>query len=158
MNRLSDVQRQNVLDLIAAGYSNSAIQRQTGITRLTIARYRAGHFPAPRTTAGNEACRNGHPYPENQRADKNGWHYCAACHREKNRRWRARNPQRAQPDEMAVLRAVQGDPPDRLTPRERAEAIRQLTRKGLTVELTAERLRCHRNTVKRARKRLRAAA
>lgn len=159
MSWLSDTQRQQMLDLITAGHSDSHIQRVTGISRTTIARYRRGYTPAPpRTTADNEACGNGHPYPDNLRTDSNGWHYCAQCRRAKAKRWRDRNPMPAQPDEVSVLRAVQGDPPDRLTPRERTEAVRQLTGQGLTVAMTAERIRCHPNTVKRARKRLKAAA
>ncbi|MGW2223871.1 helix-turn-helix domain-containing protein [Streptomyces formicae] len=159
MSWLSDTKRQQMLALIAAGHSDSHIQRETGISCGTVARYRTGNAPPPpRTTAGDSECRNGHPYPENLRTDKNGWHHCAECHRAKSRRWRARNPMPAQPDDTAILRAVQGDPPDRLTPRERTEAIRQLTGRGLSVTVIAAQLRCHRNTVKRARKRIREAA
>lgn len=158
MNQLPDADRQKILTLIAAGHGNTAIQRQTGIDRYTVGRYRAGFTPKHRTTADDPACQNGHPYPDNLRTDTNGWHYCAQCRRDKGKRWRDRNPVRVQPDEVAILRAVEGDPPQRLTPRERTEAVRRMTSLGLSVNTIAARLRCHPDTVHRARARLKAAA
>ncbi|ARX81587.1 hypothetical protein SMD44_00985 [Streptomyces alboflavus] len=159
MNKITDAARQQILALAAAGHSDSSIHRITGISRVTIARYRRGYTPPPpHTTADNTQCRNGHSYPDNLRTDSNGWHYCTQCRRAKAKRWRDRNPMPAQPDTVAILRAVHGDPPQRLTPRERTEAVRQLTDGGLSVTLIAARLRCHPKTVKRARRRLKAAA
>lgn len=58
-------------------------------------------------------------------------------------------------DEMAVERAASGDPPARLTPAERAAAVLQLTGKGLTNEVIAQRIRCHPRTVSAIRQRTR---
>ncbi|MCI3279190.1 helix-turn-helix domain-containing protein [Streptomyces cylindrosporus] len=43
---------------------------------------------------------------------------------------------------MAIERAVAGDPPERLTPRERAAAVRKLSERGLSAEEIAEHVRC----------------
>ena len=54
-------------------------------------------------------------------------------------------------DEVAVARAVAGDPPDRLTRQERLEAVRRLTALGVSAEETARRLRTSPRAVVRDR-------
>ena len=54
-------------------------------------------------------------------------------------------------DEMAVLRAVEGDRPNNLTPAETTEAVRILTRRGHTTAQIADRLRVTTRTVTRHR-------
>ncbi|MFE7965371.1 helix-turn-helix domain-containing protein [Streptomyces cellulosae] len=58
-------------------------------------------------------------------------------------------------DEVAVQRAVSGEPPARLTHRERRQAIEVCTRRGLSVRETAERVGCSPRTVLRVRARQR---
>jgi DNA-binding NarL/FixJ family response regulator len=70
----------------------------------------------------------------------------------------ARNPNRTEPDQVAVLRAVDGDLPERITPRERAAAVARLGTRGLSAEEIADRLRCTPRTVYRIRSKQRAAA
>ncbi|WP_282696304.1 helix-turn-helix domain-containing protein [Streptomyces sp. CC208A] len=98
------------------------------------------HWRAARPT-----CRHGHPFPDNLRIDTRGWAVCRTCERN------TYTP--AQPDEIAIERAIAGDPPPRLTPRERAAAIQQLSRHGYSARQIAERLRCTPRTVHRARTR-----
>jgi DNA-binding NarL/FixJ family response regulator len=100
-----------------------------------------------RTSESSPACRHGHPFPENAARDSRGWLYCRECNRV-----RARRPA-AEPDEAAIERAAAGDPPERLTPRERQAAITRLDQRGLSSAAIAERIRCSRRTVHRARSR-----
>ncbi len=57
-------------------------------------------------------------------------------------------------DEVAVIRAVAGDSPPRLTIAEREAAVAQLSLAGVDVLEIARRLRCHRWTVRSTRARL----
>lgn len=57
-------------------------------------------------------------------------------------------------DEIAVARAVAGDPPGRLTVAERESAVAQLSLMGVGVVEIARRLRCDRQTVWKTRQRL----
>lgn len=61
---------------------------------------------------------------------------------------RRRSPRPSDVDEVAVVRAVAGDPPPRLLPAERRAAILQL-RPALPVPVIAEVVRCSQRTVER---------
>jgi DNA-binding NarL/FixJ family response regulator len=61
------------------------------------------------------------------------------------------------PDEMAIVRAVAGNPPSYLHVQERRAAIAALDETGHTALEIAERLRCTTRTVQRHRAHLRAA-
>ncbi|MFF2852616.1 helix-turn-helix domain-containing protein [Streptomyces sp. NPDC058001] len=148
MNRLSADKRQQIVALLQAGHSDLGIQRRVGVSRATANRYRKQlGLPGYRTTESSPACRHGHPFPENAARDNNGWLYCRECRRACAR---ARY-QPAQPDEIAIVRAVAGDPPDRLTPRERTAAIVRLEVRSLSARVIAERVHCNPRTVHRAR-------
>jgi hypothetical protein len=148
MKRLPDHLRQQVETLLRAGHSDRAVHQKTGVARTTVVRYRkALGLPGYRVTANSPACRHGHPFPENVAHYANGWLYCLAC---KQARQRAQYIP-AQPDEAAIERAVAGDPPERLTPRERHAAIRRLDRHPLPAQIIAERVGCSKRTVHRAR-------
>lgn len=54
-------------------------------------------------------------------------------------------------DQVAIDRAVAGDPPAGMRPAERYEAVRRLTVCGLSAKQIAERLRVVARTVQRAR-------
>ncbi|MBT2467797.1 hypothetical protein J7E97_07905 [Streptomyces sp. ISL-66] len=99
--------------------------------------------------ATRPTCKHSHPFPEHLRRLPNGWAYCRECDRLKY--------VPATPDESAVVRAVTGDPPARLTPRERAIVVRSLTDRGLSARLIAEHVRCTPRTVHRIRNRAAAA-
>lgn len=140
--------RQQIADLLHAGLSDLAIHRQTGAARTTIARYRKRlGLPGYQTTADSPACRHGHPFPHNRGWNDKGHLICLECVRGAHRRRYIP----AQPDEAAIERAAAGDPPERLTPRERAAAIRQLDRWDYPAALIAERVRCSQRTVHRRR-------
>jgi DNA-binding NarL/FixJ family response regulator len=160
--------REQVETLLHAGHSDLAIHRETGVDRGTVRRYRKRlGLPGYRVTADSPACRHGHPFPDNVAHYPNGWLYCLACSRIRGRnrastyrprkastrqpRKRVSTYQPVQPDEIAIERAVAGDPPDRLTPRERAAAIAQLDRRDYSAAVIAERVRCTPRTVHRAR-------
>ncbi|MFK0045473.1 hypothetical protein ACIQU4_15370 [Streptomyces sp. NPDC090741] len=99
--------------------------------------------------AARPTCKHDHPFPDNLRRLPNGWAYCRACERNKY--------VPAAPDVAAVKRAVVGDPPGRLTPREREIAVLTLTRRGLPAWLIAEHVKCTPRTVHRIRTRTAAA-
>jgi DNA-binding transcriptional ArsR family regulator len=61
-------------------------------------------------------------------------------------------------DEIAVERAVRGDPPAGITPRERREAVDVLTRRGFSASQVSQRLRVSQRAVERHRAALRRAA
>ena len=140
--------RQLIESLLRAGHSDLEVHRQTGAARTTIARHRRRlGLPGYRTTPDSPACRHGHPWPANQGRNEKGHLVCLACRRVRDRaRYRP-----AEPDEIAIERAVAGDPPDRLTYRERRAAIRQLDTWQLPAAVSAERVRCSRRTVHRVR-------
>lgn len=146
--------RQQIEALLHAGHSDREIHRRTGAARTTVARYRARlGLPAYLTTADSPACRHGHPFPENAAHYPNGWLYCLACARIRSREWAADNYAPAEPDPIAIERAAAGDPPDRLTPRERHVTVLLLTRKKFPASVVAERARCSKRTVHRLRNR-----
>lgn len=62
---------------------------------------------------------------------------------------RASRAARPEVDEVAVRRAAAGDPPDRLRPVDRAEAVVRLRGRGLTHAAIAERVGCSVRTVER---------
>jgi DNA-binding NarL/FixJ family response regulator len=99
------------------------------------------------------SCSHGHPYPENLCVDNRGWTSCLECRRAACRRWHRTHYVPAVPDEIAVDRAVMGDPPPRLTPREREAAVQRLDRRGLTARQIAEHVGCAKRTVHRIRNR-----
>lgn len=141
--------------LLREGHSDLAIHQTTGAARTTAARHRKRlDLPGYRTTADSPACRHGHAFPEHRAYDTNGWLYCLECRRIRNR---ARY-QPKQPDPAAIERAAAGDPPDRLTPRERTAAISQLDAGQLPAQTIAARIHCSKRTVHRARGRTKAAA
>jgi hypothetical protein len=61
-------------------------------------------------------------------------------------------------DAVAVARAVAGDPPARLTPRERRAAVAELTRRGLSAPQIAARVHVTVRAVERNRAALRRAS
>jgi DNA-binding NarL/FixJ family response regulator len=152
MTRLADNLRQQVEQLLRDGHSNTEVHRRTGVNRGTVARYRRElGLPGYFTTADSPACRHGHPFPENVAYDGRGYLICRECRRQHNRDQQRRRYQPAQPDQAAIERAAAGDPPERLTPRERRAAIHQLDARQLSSAVIAERVRCSRRTVHRAR-------
>ena len=130
--------------------------------------------------ATQETCRHGHPRPSGQR--------CRTCHREGSKLSMARAREDGRPtaerhdghdvtttkagrpycrtckrgeldvDEVAVARAVAGEPPERLTPAEREAAIAQLLLMGYGAAEIARRVNCHRTRVMRIRDQLGVAA
>jgi len=170
VTRLPEPLRQRVEELLANGLSDRGVHEQTGVDRGTVARYRKRlGLPGYKTREDSPTCRHGHPYPENAVRGADGWLRCRACmrasSRNANRQPRpATVPQAAvksavqrpvyvpvQPDPAAIDRAVAGDPPARLTPRERHAAIHQLDARQLPASVIAERVRCSKRTVHRAR-------
>ena len=146
--------RQQIEALLHAGHSDLEVHRQTGADRGTVARHRKRlGLPGYRTTADSPACRHGHPFPTNRGWNEKGHLICLACVRASNNAAKRRAYVPAQPDEAAVERATAGDPPERLTPRERHAAIHQLDAWQLSAAVIAERVRCSRRTVHRARSR-----
>lgn len=123
-----------------------------------------------------ETCRHGHPRTPGKR--------CQTCHREGSRLSVAKAREDGRPtaerheghdvtttaaghlycrtckrgeldvDEIAVERAVAGQPPERLTTAEREAAVAQLLLAGLDLVEIARRVRCHRAHVGRIRDRL----
>jgi transposase-like protein len=149
---VNDETRQQIADLLHAGASDLDVHRRTGAARTTVARHRkALGLPGYRTTPDSPACRHGHPFPQNLGYDDRGHLVCTACRRAHWREASARAYIPAQPDEAAIHRAAAGDPPERLTPRERAAAIRQLDRQEYSAAVIAERVRCSKRTVHRHR-------
>ncbi|MFF5784216.1 helix-turn-helix domain-containing protein [Streptomyces sp. NPDC012693] len=117
--------------------------------------------------AQQPTCRHGHPFPANLFRDNNGYARCRACNRARCHIYNHTRRQHTQrqrtytpvtPDPIAIERAVMGDPPQRLTPRERADAVRLLDAQGLSVRQIAEHARCTPRTVHRIRSRIRTAA
>jgi DNA-binding NarL/FixJ family response regulator len=149
--------RQEIERLLRAGHSDLAVYRMTGVARSTVARHRKQlGLPGYLMTADSPECRHGHPFPENRAFYPNGWLYCVACSRARRRR--SAGYRAVEPDEMAIERAVSGDAPERLTPRERAAAVRQLDRRGLSAAEIAERVRCSERNVYYLRSTFRRAA
>ncbi|MFD8234054.1 helix-turn-helix domain-containing protein [Streptomyces sp. NPDC059696] len=145
--------RQQVEQLLRDGHSNTEVQRRTGVNRHTVARYREQlGLPGYFTTADSAACRHGHPFPENLARDGRGYINCRECRRLHSADQSRRRYQPAEPDEAAIERAVAGDPPERLTPRERRAAIVRLDRQQMSSAVIARRVRCSRRTVHRVRK------
>ncbi|WP_405941577.1 helix-turn-helix domain-containing protein [Streptomyces sp. NBC_00207] len=110
--------------------------------------------------ANRSSCLHNHPYPENIGRDRRGWAYCIACRREweRNRAPRPRNYVPVEPDPAAIERAVAGDPPARLTPRERKAAVLALTKRNVAAWRIAEQIGCSKRTVHRIRSQYAAAA
>lgn len=152
MELTSEVQ-QRVEELLHAGLSDVAVQRATGVHRSTVARYRkrwgiAGYL----ISEDSPACRHGHPFPENATRAYDGWLRCTACARERERTYAAAAyvpVQPDEPDEIAIERAVCGEPPARLTSRERAAAVRALAARRHPAPVIADRVGCHVRTVYR---------
>lgn len=145
--------------LLRSGHSDRAVERATGAARTTVARHRKRlGIPGYRMMTDSPECRHGHPFPENRAFDANSWLYCLECARVRWRRSAAAGYRAVEPDEMAIERAVAGDPPERLTPRERAEAVRRLTGRGVSAEEIAARVRCSPRNVYYVRSTFRRAA
>ena len=125
--------------------------------------------PRPRTIP--DTCPHDHRLDEtNLQFNNRGARTCRACKAEQYQAYRRRRLERLHEghdlittvdgrpycrtcvrgehdvDEVAVIRAMQGDPPDLLTPAERALAILQLRSNGLTFDLIAQRVGCTLNT------------
>ncbi|WP_309049047.1 hypothetical protein [Streptomyces sp.] len=146
--------RLHIEKLLREGHSDLAVHKATGAARTTVARHRKHlGLPGYRTTADSPACRHGHPFPQNRAHDSNGWLYCRACSRIRSRAYQARTYIPAQPDWAAIERAAAGDPPHRLTSRERAAAIQQCATWQHPADITAERIHCSPRTVHRHRQR-----
>ncbi|MFD9004488.1 helix-turn-helix domain-containing protein [Streptomyces sp. NPDC059582] len=157
MSRLPDGVRREVEALLCAGHSDWEVHRRTGAARRTIRCYRMRlGLPVYMAAEDSPACRHGHPFPENVARYPSGGLYCLACAEIRKREYHASNYEPVQPDEVAIERAVAGDPA-RLTPRERSAAIAQLDAWQLPASVIAERVRCSPRTVHRARSRQRAA-
>lgn len=140
--------RRHAEALLHAGHSDTEIRRRTGLSRNTVARYRKQlGLPGYLTRPDSPACRYGHPFPENRAFRPNGWLYCRAC-----------NYPPGQADEMAVERAVAGEPPEALNFREIAAAIARLDTGDLSAAAIAARIHCTTRTVERHRARRREAA
>jgi hypothetical protein len=81
--------------------------------------------------------------------------YCNSCY---TRWWRTGDPRppikSLDVDQIAVERAILGDPPARLNPFERLEVVAVLTRRGLSARQIAEHARCTTRTVTRNRTKL----
>ncbi|MGW6569834.1 helix-turn-helix domain-containing protein [Streptomyces sp. NPDC054975] len=124
-----------------SGLSDLAIHRRTGTARKTVARYRkrlgiAGY----RATQNSAHCRHGHPFPANAAHHSNGWLYCRACARRRDRARRGLPDEEGEPDWVAVERTVAGDNPrPALTRQERQAVIAALLRKGATASTIADR-------------------
>lgn len=135
------------------GSSNTSIARQLGVDWRTVDRRRkALGLPGYFTTPDSPHCRNGHPFPENLKFDKHGHLHCVACQREVHIR---RAKAAAVPDDVAVERAVAGDPPPRLTHHERRTAVLRLDAWGYSADQIAARVGCTKRTVHRIRARRR---
>ncbi|MEU3613436.1 hypothetical protein ABZ725_14130 [Streptomyces sp. NPDC006872] len=144
--------RQQIAALLHSGHSDIEVYRRTGAARTTIARHRKHlGLPGYHTTADSPACRHGHPFPQNLGRNEKGHLICRECVRASNRAAQRRAYIPAQPDEVAVDRAAAGDPPARLTPRERHAAIRRLDRQPLSAPAIAGRVGCSTRTVQRVR-------
>lgn len=139
------------------GKSDLAISRTLGIARRTAAKYRRQLGIAPHyTNAESTHCRRGHPFDEENAAyNEAGHRYCRTCIREAHRERARANYVPRTPDEIAVERAVSGDPPEHLTPRERASAVGELCARGKSVTEIAEHVRCTDRNVWRIKSRLR---
>lgn len=70
----------------------------------------------------------------------------------------SRNAREAAVDPVAVARLVAGDPPGRVTRAERQQAVRVLSRRGMSAAQIAETIGATSRTVVRMRARIRAAA
>jgi uncharacterized protein YerC len=141
--------------LLRAGHSNLEVHRRTGAATTTVARYRrALGLPGYFMTADSPACRYGHPWPEHRDWNEQAHLICRECVRIRQRRYYVP----AQPDEAAIERAVAGDPPERLTPRERHAAVARLHSWQLPASVIAERVGCSQRTVHRIRTSLAKAA
>lgn len=99
-------------------------------------------------------CKHGHPWPEHLAFNNRGHATCAECTRISHRRHYVP----IEPDEAAIQRAVAGDPPPRLSPRERAAAVLTLTARNVAAWRIAEQIGCSQRTVHRVRSRYAAAA
>jgi hypothetical protein len=144
--------REEIEALLHAGLSDLAIHQQTGAARATVARHRKRlGLPGYQTTPDSPTCRHGHPFPENLSRNEKGHLVCVACRRAHWRRRDAALRMWSGPDEVAIERAAAGDPPERLTPRERRAAIALLDRQQLPAAVIAERVGCSQRTVHRAR-------
>lgn len=101
--------------------------------------------------ASRPTCKHRHPYPKHLAYDFKGHAVCTECARTRKRDYRANGP--STPDPVAIERAVAGDPPERLTPRERQAAVIRLTARALSARQIAERVGCAERTVHRIRSR-----
>jgi hypothetical protein len=148
---LTEERRLEVERLLRAGHSDLAIQRELRVDRGTAARHRKRLGLAPYLAfADGPSCRYGHPYPENAvRYGKDPGLRCRECTR--IRQTGAYRP--VVPDWAAVERAVSGDPPRWLTPRERAAAVLRLAG-TLPPDVIASRVRCRVRSVYRIVSRL----
>ncbi|MGW1154527.1 helix-turn-helix domain-containing protein [Streptomyces rubiginosohelvolus] len=145
--------------LLEDGQSDLAISRTLGISRKTAALHRRQlGIPPHYANADSTHCRHGHPFTrDNEAFNANGHRYCRACVRQRQH-GRKRTWVPVAPDEIAIERATAGDPPERLTPRERAQAVLALRARQLSAQQAAERVGCTPRTVWRIQARHQAAA
>ncbi len=149
----------DIRKLLEDGHSDLAISRTLGISRKTAALHRRQLGISPHyANADSTHCRHGHPFnADNEAFNTSGHRYCRACVRQRQC-GRKRTWVPVVPDEIAVERATAGDPPERLTPRERAQAVLALRARQLSAQQAAERVGCTPRTVWRIQARHQAAA
>jgi DNA-binding NarL/FixJ family response regulator len=108
----------------------------------------------PRTTRQVQPCGTRGAYLRHIRAAEPTCDDCKAAHREYTRTWRVTGRSRDELDEVAVERAIHGEPPDRLTIAEREAVVRHFHHRGLSDGRIAEHLDIGRNGVQGIRQRL----
>lgn len=111
-----------------------------------------------RWAASRPTCIHGHPWPQYLAYNARGHTICTECGRIRKREYRLQGGVPIPPDPVAIERAIAGDPPERLTPSERAAAVLALTARNASARQIADRIGCSQRTVHRARSRYDTAA
>lgn len=145
---------EEILTRLQAGEPCKTIATDLHIAATVVYQIRDEHgIPNWYVPTDGPACKHGHPWPEHLAFQVDGTRFCRQCKRaQHNKRIRTLV------DELAVERAVAGDPPARLTPSERRQAVARLITWRLDTKEIAERVGCSDRTIFRIRKRLEEAA